>query len=97
MSYTYYPDPYSGLTTGQMTEWEMKGEKDEFERVACLCQPLSHTIASRFTRATNDEGRLDDGHDKVNGSSRQTAFFTLYYGTVADVKIELVALHASQR
>eukprot|EP00794_Sanderia_malayensis_P010926 gene10926-12087_t len=47
---------------GSMTEWEKEREKEEFSRAAVLFRPMSTTIASRFTRASEqstDENEKD--------------------------------------
>ncbi|XP_067651319.1 G patch domain-containing protein 1-like [Haliotis asinina] len=44
-------DPYENVGEGNMTEWEIEREKEEFARAAKLYKPLSTMMATRFTTA----------------------------------------------
>ena len=44
-------DPYQGLRPDDMTEWEVRGEKAEFERAATQKSTISNIMASRFQKA----------------------------------------------
>ncbi|XP_077447004.1 G patch domain-containing protein 1 isoform X2 [Stigmatopora argus] len=48
-----------------MTEWERGREKEEFVRASVLYRPTSSALASRFTRAKDDDDAGDAGDDRV--------------------------------
>ena len=52
-------DPYQGPKPDDMTEWEVRGEKAEFERAATQKSTISSILASRFQKAKFKDNETD--------------------------------------
>lgn len=56
-----FVDPYSGVASDHMTEWEKSREMDEFSKSAKIFRPMSAMMSSRFVRGA----MIDDDKTEV--------------------------------